>query len=266
MALHALVRNVRETVLMSRLAVAASRRLDDVNLALVMAALASFNVSGADTEDEENVPMVRDKDFIADISRELEVRAGRRWETPGLLSLLQLAWSMSLAGLRSGAVAASHAVSHLEEDEMFVDMALENRVFHSLPGLILSASAFAKEEFYQRRLHTIITDFLTLMPLKIKELRNRADDSARNAVMHEQEGVQYTVPLAGQHFSQLLATISSLYAGDKLDLGLADLYWCSTELATPLPRQAGGGGGGITNAMNVRCICWNVVEIRLIFE
>ena len=105
--------------------------LDDVNLALVMAALASFNVSG--TEDEENVPKVRDKDFIADISRELEVRAGRRWETPGLLSLLQLAWSMSLAGLRSGAVTASHAVSHLEEDEMFVNMALENIVFHSLP-------------------------------------------------------------------------------------------------------------------------------------
>ena len=58
---------------------------------------------------------------------------------------------------------------------MFVDMALENRVFHSLPGLILSAAAFAKEEFYQRRLHTIITDFLTLMPLKIKKLLNCAD-------------------------------------------------------------------------------------------
>ena len=98
---------------------------------LVLAALASFNVGG--TEDDEKVPMMRDKDFIADISRELEVRAGRRWESPGLLSLLQLAWSMSLAGLRSGAVAALHAVSHLEEDEMFVNMALENRVFHSLP-------------------------------------------------------------------------------------------------------------------------------------
>ena len=105
--------------------------LVDINLSLVMAALASFNVGG--TEDEENVLVVRDKDFIADISRELEVRAGRRWESPGLLSLLQLAWSMSLAGLRSGAVAALHAVSHLEEDEMFVNMALENRVFHSLP-------------------------------------------------------------------------------------------------------------------------------------
>ena len=56
------------------------------------------------------------------------------------------------------------------------------------------------------------------MPLKIKELRNCADDSEHNAVMHE------------QHFSQLLVTISSLYTRDKLDLGLADLYWCSTEL------------------------------------
>ena len=205
--------------------------LDSLNLALVMAALASFDVSGASTEDEENVPMVRDKDFIADISRDLEVRAGRKWETPGLLSLLQLAWSMSLAGLRTGAVGVPHAVSQLEEDEMFVDMALENRVFHILPQLVFSAPSFAKEEFYQRRMHTIITDFLTLMPLKIKELRNRADDSARNAVMHEQEGIQYTVPLGGQHFSQLLVTISSLYTGDPLDLGLADSYWCSTDAA-----------------------------------
>ena len=51
---------------------------------------------------------------------------------------------------------------------MFVDMALENRVFHFLPSLIFSANSFSKEEFYQRRMHTIVTDFLTLMPLKIK--------------------------------------------------------------------------------------------------
>ena len=51
---------------------------------------------------------------------------------------------------------------------MFVDMALENRVFHFLPSLIFTANSFTKEEFYQRRMHTIVTDFLTLMPLKIK--------------------------------------------------------------------------------------------------
>ena len=206
----------------------ATGALDDINLALLMAALASFDVSGAGGEDEESVPMVRDKDFIGEVSRELEVRGGRKWEVQGLLSLLQLSWSMSLAALRTGVMAVSHAVSQLEEDELFVDMALENRVFHYLPSLVFSANSFRKEEFYQRRLHTIITDFLTLMPLKIKELRNRADDSARNAVMHEQEGIQYNVPLAGQHFSQLLLTISSLYSADHLDLGLADVYWSSS--------------------------------------
>ena len=51
---------------------------------------------------------------------------------------------------------------------MFVDLALDNMVFHHLPSLIFTASSFTKEEFYQRRMHTIVTDFLTLMPLKIK--------------------------------------------------------------------------------------------------
>lgn len=61
----------------------ASGALDDINLALMMAALASFDVSGADSENEDMVPMVKDKDFIADVSRELECRGGRKWETQG---------------------------------------------------------------------------------------------------------------------------------------------------------------------------------------
>lgn len=207
----------------------ATGQLDDVTAALLMGCLASFDVSGAGREEGEEMPVVADKDFIAAVSRELEGRGGRKWENPALLSVLQFAWSMALAGLRTGSVGVPHAASHLEEDEVFMDLALEGKVFHHMPNLVLSCQSFMKEEFYQRRLHTIVTDFLTLMPLKIKELRNRADDSARNALMHEQEGIQYTVPLSGQHFSQILATVSELYAGDQLDLSLADLYWCPTE-------------------------------------
>ena len=203
----------------------ATGSLDNVNLALLMSCLASFDVSGAASENG-NIPMVKDKDFISVVGRELEDRAGRKWETPGVLSVLQLAWSMALAGLRTGSVGAPHAATHLEEDEMFIDLALDNKVFHFIPNLLLTGNSFSKEEFYQRRLHMIITDFVSLMPLKIKELRNRADDAARNAVMHEQEGVQYNVPVAGQHFGQLLVTIAQLYINDPLDLALADLYWC----------------------------------------
>jgi nuclear pore complex protein Nup205 len=123
----------------------------------------------------------------------------------------------------------------LDDDELFTEMALDGSVFHALPDLLLPA--VGREEFYQRRLHTLLTDFLALMPLRIKELRNRADEAARNKLMHEQEGIQYTVPLAGQHFGQLLLTVAALYAGDPLELGLAAAFWCPLD-------QAGGGGGG----------------------
>jgi len=35
------------------------------------------------------------------------------------------------------------------------------------------------QEFHVRRLHCLLTDFIVLMPLKLKELRNRADETAR---------------------------------------------------------------------------------------
>jgi hypothetical protein len=56
----------------------------------------------------------------------------------------------------------------LDDDELFVDLSLEggSSVFHALPELLLPAAH--SEEFYLRRLHTLITDFLTLMPLRIK--------------------------------------------------------------------------------------------------
>ena len=60
-------------------------------------------------------------------------------------------------------------------------------------------------------------------------MRNRADDAARNKMMHEQEGIQYSVPVAGQHFQQLLLSVASLYSGDSLELGLSDAYWCAAE-------------------------------------
>ena len=50
----------------------------------------------------------------------------------------------------------------------------------------------------------------------MKELRNRADEGARNRLIHENEGIVYTVPLAGQHLEHLLDSIATLYANDDL--------------------------------------------------
>ena len=126
-----------------------------------------------------------------------------------------------------------------------------------LPYMTQSSPTFAMFvvfQFYLRRFHTLLTDVLVQMPLKVKELRNRADDAARNKMMHEQEGIQFNVPLQvinfsytlpssffkkcifstqGQHFEQLMCCLSKLYdscAGSHRDLVLD--FWCPVETST----------------------------------
>lgn len=75
----------------------------------------------------------------------------------------------------------------VDDDEAVADLALEGRIFHLLPHIIFENPAVNREEFYFRRFHQLITDFIVLMPLKVKELRNRADDAARYVVFREEE-------------------------------------------------------------------------------
>ncbi|CAB4060211.1 NUP205 [Lepeophtheirus salmonis] len=148
------------------------------------------------------------------------------WEHLVIQSLLQFGWSMLLCSMRS---LPQHptAPNYVDEDDN--------------PNMF-------KEEFYMRRLHQLLTDLIVLMPLKVKELRNRADDAGRNKLMHDQEGISYAVPLAGQHFEHLLNTISSLYKDDSLALGLMLEYWCPSE------------GGGKTTCF-VRFLLTNFVRL-----
>ena len=53
--------------------------------------------------------------------------------------------------------------------------------------------------------------------------------------MHEAEGIQFTVPLAGQHFENLLAALAALYKNDNCDLILD--FWCPTENMERLPHR-----------------------------
>lgn len=45
------------------------------------------------------------------------------------------------------------------------------QVFEYLDEAILSTDLVAKEEYYQRRIHTLITDFIVLMHSKLMEMR-----------------------------------------------------------------------------------------------
>ncbi|MEQ2205370.1 hypothetical protein XENOCAPTIV_023657, partial [Xenoophorus captivus] len=69
--------------------------------------------------------------------------------------------------------------SSRKADEALADQALLGDVFLFMKEGILGCDSFTQEEFYVRRLHLLITDFLALMPMKVKQLRNRADEDAR---------------------------------------------------------------------------------------
>ena len=127
--------------------------------------------------------------------------------------------------------------SIIDEDESVFESSLDMAVFHWMSKCILvNHTVLKQEEFYVRRLHHLLTDLIVLMPLKVKDLRNRADDAARNKMMHEHEGIQYSVPLSGQHFEYFLHCINQLYisVNDATSNLILD-FWCPID----------GGSGNI---------------------
>ncbi|KTG35597.1 hypothetical protein cypCar_00008795, partial [Cyprinus carpio] len=144
--------------------------LDSVNLALVMALLYCLDVSFLEqgTEDREDLlqalPLLTEKQYVAAVhSRLVE---GQAWKLPGLQAVVQLAWALSLRAVSQLPQGAA-LVEFTEADEALADQALLGGVFLFLTEGILGSDGFSQEEFYTRRLHSLITDFLALMPMKV---------------------------------------------------------------------------------------------------
>ena len=113
---------------------------DPFTLTLTMAALATFDVSSLVRGDSLSEPQL-----ITTMSRELG-GGTRKWEQGALLAILQLAWAMTLGGLRVSGMGVGSAAQHIEEDELFIYLALQGKAFHPLPTLFLASPAYVKEE------------------------------------------------------------------------------------------------------------------------
>ena len=55
----------------------------------------------------------------------------------------------------------------LEEDEQVVDLAIDGALFEFLTNSVIATPDFHNEEFYVRRIHMLLTDFILQMPLKV---------------------------------------------------------------------------------------------------
>ncbi|KAI3371589.1 hypothetical protein L3Q82_024149, partial [Scortum barcoo] len=205
--------------------------LDSVNLALVMALLYCLDVSFVEqgTEDREDLlqalPLLTEKQYVSAVHSRL--MDGQPWKLPGLQALCRLAWALSLRVL-SQLPQGCALVEFTEADEALADQALLGDVFLFMKEGVLGCESFTQEEFYIRRLHSLITDFLALMPMKVKQLRNRADEDARLVHMSLQMDSELPSSLR-RDLDHLMILIGEFYSKDSFGLELGLEFWCPTE-------------------------------------
>ncbi|XP_077372044.1 nuclear pore complex protein Nup205 [Festucalex cinctus] len=205
--------------------------LDSVNLALVMALMYCLDVSFIEegTEDREDLlqglPLFTERDYVSAVHNRL--MASQPWNLPGLQAVCCLTWALCLRALSQLPQGAA-LMEFTEEDEALADLAVMGDVFLFIKEGLLNCERFHQEEFYIRRLHSLITDFLALMPMKVKQLRNCADEDARLVHMSLQMDNQPPSSLR-KDLDHLMMLIGDFYSTDQFGLELGLEFWCPTE-------------------------------------
>ncbi|XP_064417895.1 nuclear pore complex protein Nup205 isoform X2 [Latimeria chalumnae] len=205
--------------------------LDSVNLALLMALLYCFDIHFLEqgTEDREDLinqlPLLMERQYVEAVHMRLQ--NPRPWKVPGLQAVVRLAWALALRGI-SQLPNISALGEFTEADEAMADVAISQNAFLFLTEAVIGSESFSQEEFYIRRIHHLVTDFLALMPMKVKQLRNRADEDARMIHMSMQMGNEPPSTLR-RDLEHLMLLIGELYRKDPFNLELALEYWCPSE-------------------------------------
>ncbi|XP_006125927.2 nuclear pore complex protein Nup205 [Pelodiscus sinensis] len=216
---------------LEKVTVEADGSLDCVNLSLLMALLYCFDVSFLEqsTEDREDLmhqlPLLTERQYIATIHTRLQ--ESQPWKLPGLQATVRLAWALALRGISQLSDVTALA-EFTEADEAMAELAIADDVFLFLTESVVASENFYQEEFYIRKIHSLITDFLALMPMKVKQLRNRADEDARMIHMSMQMGNEPPISLR-RDLEHLMLLIAELYRKDPFNLELALEYWCPSE-------------------------------------
>lgn len=200
-------------------------------------------------EDGEDIvrrlPVISDPNFIEDVMQELlvsedgaDVRESSKWQCPGLRSLAVLTLGLCCGTLRLAPQNLyPNAQRFTEKDEELVDLAIHLKIFEFLNFTFLDNSIVFKVEFFYRRLHVMLTDFIEIMHSKVTELRARADETARTVQNYQQQGVEPPSNL-DNNFANLLLAIGKFYERDDLKLCLSLEYWGPMELTGTYHRTS----------------------------
>ncbi|XP_011495942.1 PREDICTED: nuclear pore complex protein Nup205 [Ceratosolen solmsi marchali] len=212
---------------------------DKVTLALIMAFLNSINLSPLHSrEDGEEIVrsmcIIAERGVFEEVVQKL-VTSNIVWESTGLRGFVQFVLAIAVTTIKS-APNLCPGQNITNQDEILVEAALSSKAFHFAADVLFKSECLHYEEFYVRYFHTLISDFILLMPLKIKELRSRADESMRLIQAYQQEGIEPPVNL-DNHFKFLMLMIAELYGYDPLNLNLAMDYWCQHSEPSHVPNS-----------------------------
>lgn len=198
-------------------------------------------------EDGEEIvrrlPIVNDPNFMEDVIQELLVNEDSsdvrdKWQSTGLRSLAVFALGLACGTLRLAPQNLyPNAQRFTDKDEELVDLAIHLKVFEFLNFTFLDNSIIFKTEFFYRRVHILLTDFIEIMHSKVTELRARADESSRTVQNYQQQGLEPPANL-DNNFANLLLAIGKFYENDELKLQLSLEYWGQMENAGAYQRTS----------------------------
>ncbi|ESO12326.1 hypothetical protein HELRODRAFT_187833, partial [Helobdella robusta] len=212
-----------------------SSALSDTTLAILMSLLYAIDARILDQGDSETwinvLPLLNDELFIPDVSK--EIMSDKVWcGCPAIKAVVQFAWALSLLQMSS----YIDLENMMDLIDGYIDYSISCDVFSTIKNHILTNESFFKEEYYVRKIHNLITDFIILLPVKVKEMRSQADESSRIILARQQENLDIPDNLP-KDFQCFMELIHDIYTQDPLNLTLSNEYWCLSDMMANQQHQ-----------------------------
>ncbi|XP_074596167.1 nuclear pore complex protein Nup205 [Brevipalpus obovatus] len=208
--------------------------LDQITTTLLMSLFYLMDVSPLQTCDEgdplvSKLPISIHKNLFQDIQTSLDQL---KFSVEPLRIIIKFVWVIAI---KTVSLFSLDDVSTLdgEEDEI-LDEIIDNKLFESMTRLLAQNVHIFGDNFYLTRIHDIISDFIALFPLKIKELRDKGDEEGRIVAIYVAEHLQIPNHIK-RNLEKLLYLMAEIYSHDTIGLS-ADLWSGSLEESRLLPK------------------------------
>uniref|UniRef100_A0A914WFP5 Uncharacterized protein n=1 Tax=Plectus sambesii TaxID=2011161 RepID=A0A914WFP5_9BILA len=178
------------------------------------------------TEDELGMfPVATQPQFIQAIQREI---CELQWKDAGLRATLQMGWAVSMRSLAQHHWTQGVLEDCQEDEEDILERALDAQPFHFLRQFVVGSASFRNTELAVRAVDSLLKQLIDYFPIRIKELRSRADEELRIAQEALERGHAPSQPVL--HYEQQLLTLADMYTNIDPQLRpIIAAYWADAD-------------------------------------